>query len=352
MSVHQTKDGRWFVVWYESGKQRRRVLGRGEAARVLAQQLDTQRRIERAPKAVTVTVGEICQAYHLRHQRAASTDAGDFYRFSVNLLPTLGSIGAEQLTTRHLDDYVATRLSQGVVHTSIKRELTLLKAALNWASRQQPPIIVRNPVDRYRFKVQTGNESIVPPTPQEIALILEHSPPHLQRAIYLAWFCGCRPGRELLGITWGDVDLDRREIRIKSARKGAALVRYVPIHQRLLAQISAWKIEDGEHPSTALIRYRGKAIANNIHSAWNSAKRAAGITRRLRFYDLRHAFATYSLRAGADLGAVSRIMGHAAPTQTLNTYQHVLRDAHREAVETIPSLDNADNASPKLSIVK
>ena len=64
--------------------------------------------------------------------------------------------------------------------------------------------------------------------------------------------------------------------------------------------------------------------------------RRAGIKRRIRPYDLRHAFATYALAHGADIGAVSRIMGHTDASMILRVYQHVQETQKRQAVEAAP----------------
>jgi integrase len=48
---------------------------------------------------------------------------------------------------------------------------------------------------------------------------------------------------------------------------------------------------------------------------------AAGLPRQ-RFHDLRHAFATLQLEAGADLYEVSRALGDASITTTANVYAH------------------------------
>jgi integrase len=44
---------------------------------------------------------------------------------------------------------------------------------------------------------------------------------------------------------------------------------------------------------------------------------------RQRFHDLRHAFATLMIEASEDLGAVSRILGHADFATTADVYAHL-----------------------------
>lgn len=48
-----------------------------------------------------------------------------------------------------------------------------------------------------------------------------------------------------------------------------------------------------------------------IHGAWHRTLLRAGIQRRIRPYDLRHAFVTEAIAAGVDIGTVGKLVGHA-----------------------------------------
>ncbi len=54
------------------------------------------------------------------------------------------------------------------------------------------------------------------------------------------------------------------------------------------------------------------------------ALRRAGVTRRIRPYDLHHALATEAIAADVDIGTVARLMGHSSPSMILMHYQHVM----------------------------
>jgi site-specific recombinase XerD len=58
----------------------------------------------------------------------------------------------------------------------------------------------------------------------------------------------------------------------------------------------------------------------------------------MRLYDVRHAFATYALQNGADIKALSEIMGHSRVETMMRHYHHVTPKARREAVEHVPDL--------------
>ena len=75
--------------------------------------------------------------------------------------------------------------------------------------------------------------------------------------------------------------------------------------------------------------------------AWHRALERADITRRIRPYDLRHAFATDALRAEKDVGTVAKLMGHSSPEMVLRTYQHVVSAQKKETVEALPDIDDS-----------
>lgn len=65
----------------------------------------------------------------------------------------------------------------------------------------------------------------------------------------------------------------------------------------------------------------------------------------VRFHDLRHAFATLSLRAGVGLKTVSESLGHETIAMTADTYSHVLADLKVEAADRLDaSLESAMNS--------
>ena len=66
--------------------------------------------------------------------------------------------------------------------------------------------------------------------------------------------------------------------------------------------------------------------------------RRAGIERRIRPYDLRHAFASRALDHDADLKCVAEVMGHANEKMIVRFYRHTSAKQRRKAVNAAPSL--------------
>ena len=55
----------------------------------------------------------------------------------------------------------------------------------------------------------------------------------------------------------------------------------------------------------------------------------------IRFHDLRHTFATLSLKNGVDVKTLSSTLGHYSAGFTLSTYTHATPDMMREAADTM-----------------
>ncbi len=59
---------------------------------------------------------------------------------------------------------------------------------------------------------------------------------------------------------------------------------------------------------------------------------------KVRFYDLRHIFATVALQNGVDIKTVSGMLGHYSAGFTLDTYAHVTTQAQREVAKTMGNI--------------
>lgn len=353
MSVHKHKDGRWYVRHRSGGKDLKVYFGRGELARAKAEQYFSELESSRGNgDLVGLSVGEVLEAYHNQHQVEATTANRDFYVIDRVVIPAIGSLSAERLGAKSLNLFVRIRLEAGKALSTIKREIGVIKAAFSWARKQSPPLIFVNPVAGFEMLAARPSDIPFPPSVAEMTAILAHATHYLARAIYLTWYLGMRPGGEVYRLRWSDFDPAWRRMRITSARKGGRAVRFVPIPEgshldRLLLE---WR--EADHAEFAdlletipIVHYRGRT-PSGMKQAWRRAKQRAGITRRLRFYDLRHAMATYALEAGADLKATSELLGHAKPNTTMQFYQHVLHSQHIGVVSRIPEIP--DTPGPQL----
>ena len=172
---------------------------------------------------------------------------------------------------------------------------------------------------------------------------------------------GLRRG-EALGLRWQDLDLDRgtqsvvqsvvilagkdgeKARPVLQAPKSAAARRTIDLDPATVAALRA-------HRDRQAFRRRGAASwqdidlvfctgsggllnPNNVLRNFASIVAAAGLP-RIGVHDLRHCHATFLLLDGVPLTLVSKRLGHAKVSITLDTYSHILPDAQHLAVASI-----------------
>lgn len=370
MSVHRKKCGRWICQYRDNltGKIKTEYFGRGldaeRNARKRNDDLGLRSWVKRTPQRKSPLFAELVSAYI--ESRAGKIEPSTKSIFTNKMariiLPELGNIQSARITKYRIDQYVNKRLKTDLEKTisygpgkkfkkrkkvinpetgkpkkikrsTVHREITDIQSVLNWAVRRGH--IPHNPLHGFE-KPPCDDDIIYPPTSIELKRILNNSADHLKRAITISYYTGCRPGKELYGTTWDDVDFDNETIFVRSAKKGGIESRTVPLHNKFKAALKKWKKGDaGKYHY--IIHYRGQPV-KSLKKSFNTAKKKGGITRRLRLYDLRHSAITKMLFGGADLKSVSEIAGHARPDITSRVYQHTNYTSRKQAIDKLPDL--------------
>ena len=129
--------------------------------------------------------------------------------------------------------------------------------------------------------------------------------PRLYALVLTAICTGARRG-ELMGLKWGDVDLEAGVARLGRTKNGdrRTLVLLPQVVEALkpFASKDAGRFVFGS-PAT---QYRNPA---SLDTAWRKALARAGIE-DFRFHDLRHCTASSLVQAGVDLAVVADVLGH------------------------------------------
>lgn len=340
MAIQQLTDGRWQVYYRRDGKIKREYFGRGPAAEANARarhkELNLQKR--RPPRQPDTGPDFLNCAEVYLSSKTFNENSRKLLkiRLQSTILPILGHKRAFRMADQDLDDYVSRRRRDGVKDSTIHRELTDIKAILNFAAKRRPAMIPYNPVRDYR-KPQEDDDVIIPPSPAETAAILAAAADHLKRAMMISYYTGLRPGAvELLRLTWSDVYWESETILIRSADKGGIKHRQIPIHPQLIQSLKEWWATD-KKGSGPIVHIDGDPI-KSIKTAWKGALRRADITRRLRPYDMRHKFVTESLERGDDIKTLAEIVG-SSPRTLMANYQHVSNAMRRKTIAGIPPLE-------------
>jgi integrase len=89
---------------------------------------------------------------------------------------------------------------------------------------------------------------------------------------------------------------------------------------------------------------------HDVSMRWREVAREIGVTERL--YDVRHGFVTAMLGAGYDLTSVSRRIGHARPSTTLDFYSGVVAGGDARLAEEADRLLSVSGTAAGLATSK
>ncbi len=286
----------------------------------------------------TVTLEQV----YLMYIKEKQLSKANLYRQMSNMRAVfrmLGHYPVDKIDKLLLQSAMEALQAQGVKPVTVHDRFSLLRAILRWgANKGFYEMMPFPPLPSVHY------EKFIPPSQNELRELLRFAVSHIQRVIILGSQLGARIGQsELFSLKWSDVDLSERIVRIHGSRKNSnAPWREVPIRDSLFSLMESWYKSDTEQGIEYIIHYKGKPV-RSIKTAWQATLKKAGITRRIRPYDLRHAFATDAIAAGVDIGTVAELMGHSSPQMILRHYQYVANKQKRAAVESLPELSCMNN---------
>ncbi|MCP5080985.1 MAG: tyrosine-type recombinase/integrase [Alphaproteobacteria bacterium] len=143
--------------------------------------------------------------------------------------------------------------------------------------------------------------------------------------IRLLIFTGCRL-REILHLTWGEVDLERGLLFLADSKTGARAV----VLNQLAMDILKRQHRTGEYAFPTEFDDKPRA---DLNKPWRAIRRHAGLE-DLRLHDLRHSFASVGASAGMGLPIVGALLGH-KQAATTERYAHLDASPLRQASDEI-----------------
>lgn len=151
---------------------------------------------------------------------------------------------------------------------------------------------------------------------------------HLQPMVLLALDTGMRRG-EVFQLNWQDVDLQRRQIKVRGATAKSRRTRYIPMTSEVHAVLTRWSAQQGQLAELVFPNENGRPFTN-VKKAWQALLKAAKIS-AFRWHDMRHHFASRLVMKGVDLNTVRELLGHADIEMTLR-YAHLAPEFKAQAI--------------------
>lgn len=192
---------------------------------------------------------------------------------------------------------------------------------------------------------------------------------------YLAWCVivvalgtGMRLG-EIFGLHWDSVNLERKTITVRRSLVTTSSGNLLQNNVKTMRSYRTIDIPD--NVVNALKEYRkleemlGKKVkdvmvftrpngncydpANFSYRIFKNLVAKVGISKAVRFHDLRHTHATMLLAKGVNIKVISERLGHSSIRITLDTYSHVVPSMQDEAIKALDEIfsNKKEDASKK-----
>lgn len=306
---------------------------RGEAQKALAKELA---RLGPGGRAATITLGELVAEYLDLHQAERVTIA----KLRWLLGKATAVLGEKRLADLSPRDVYAWRLTipEGHRFEATQALRQVLSRAVDWG------LIDSNPAKRgIRNTPRRAREKRPFESWQQLEAVAARMGPVYGPMVVFAAATGLRPS-ELFALEWRDVDRAAGVVYVRRAYANGQLKhtktrlsnRAVPLQAKALEALDRLLPSDDE---ILFSNARGGRIDFRSFGRrhWKPAQKAAAIEPLRDLYDLRHTYATFALRAGVPVFAVSRFMGSSI-AMIDHHYGHLAHDSREHAVSLLDAL--------------
>jgi integrase len=361
--IRERSPGHWAIVIDvhdpATGKRKRRWYshkGTKREAQVECARLVSEQQSGAAIDPNRITVAEFLDRFDRDwasiHVSAYSRER---YRFALDhVRRQLGERSLQKLRPADLAALYAALGRGGLASRTIRLIHTVLHRALGQAKNWD--MIRNNPADLVKPPKMLDQETPMLQPDQAAALIKRLRGNPLYVLVSLALATGMRRN-EMLGLRWGDVDLDAGRLTIEQSLeqttahgiriKGPKTKhgrRTISIPAHLVAGLRQhWREQQeqrlriglGKAPDSAPVFTTadgGHLSPSGISKAWSRVMAAIGMP-GVTLHSLRHTHASMLIASGMDILTVSRRLGHSSPTITLAVYGHLIHGTDDRAAQ-------------------
>jgi integrase len=315
MRLFQHPNGYWYA---ELSRNHRRSLGTRDKAE--AQKLYRRLKSEFLLQKITTLEGRkptpTCEDFfteyldHVYQTLSYNTfsQARSSFRALEPYLAIHKKVFLDQIN-RHFVDHVQGAMTQtakaSTVNTRFRNYHTACARAVDWG------YLKSNPFDRVKaLQEQEAFPRYL--TQEEITAILQAETHPRYLALWKTLLLtGCRR-KEVMGLTWADIDLPDRRISIKTTKNKRPRI--------------AWITDDLMETLQSLSPGVGRLFPWSLRQASRRFSQVcARVGIKARLHDLRHTYGSYLAMAGIDLLTIKNLMGH-RDIQSTQIYAHLSPD--------------------------
>ncbi|WP_329120998.1 tyrosine-type recombinase/integrase [Streptomyces sp. NBC_01353] len=292
----------------------------------------------------------------IKPRRKKTTAAKYEVHVRLYLVPMIGSKRLESLSVADVRRFLV-QLEKTTSAATAKESHRVLRTALTAACREE--LVTRNVATLVEPPTVAARELSPWSLDETLDFLAAARKDPLYAAFVLAIALGFRRG-EVVGLRWENVDLNKREIRVRTQRqrvagevyeddpKGRRRKQTLPLPAICVAPLRWQRMRQAadrdrlgefwEDTGYVFTTRTGKPIEpRNLYRSFTRVAKNAGL-RVIRLHDARHGTATLLTAAGVAPRVVMEILGHSQIAVTMNVYTHVVQDTQREAVSHMDRL--------------
>lgn len=371
-NIRKRKDGKWLVTFptglYTDKGKREYVYKYTDTqadAREALDKLKAEKAMGVSQSKVAVKTGEWMNTWIEKHKApklAPATLTSYRNNFRIHIRPYIGDIVLRELSTYHIQrclDAIGGSCSTfvknyNIIHDSLEKAVEL-------------GMMVRNPCKGVTFPKDDTEDMRVLTKEEQQRFIEELEGEHYRPMLLMYLYSGLRMG-EGIPLTWEDIDLEKRTIRVnkkaivchdyashsapqvvqdfcktKSSKRKvvitAGLVGVLKVHKEEMMKRAEKLGEEWSEGNLVFLNTRGNIVySRNLQESLYKIFARAGIE-GATMHTLRHTYATRCFEAGVDIKAVSEQLGHKDVKTTYNIYVHLLEDTKEKEIDKLAGID-------------
>lgn len=361
-TIYKRKDGKWRAQLTLAGRRLSKTVETQKEARdwllITKNKAEVGFNFEGGRK----TFEDFLEGWFVSGKSLRKPETIELYKSILrkNVIPAIGKVKMVDLRPDHIQRLYIALDQKGKSQHAIHSVHKILHTALAHAVKLR--IIPNNPSNAVEApaRPQPRVEFLDDNQVQTFLLTAETKGDRFYPVYYLAIHTGMRQG-ELLGLKWTDIhwsrqtlNVDRQLIRQKGggyvfrSPKTSSGQRQIAIGQAAITVLKQHAENQENQRKKAGERWEewGLVFPSNIgtpteatklRAAFRKVLKRAGLP-NLRFHDLRHTAASLMLNFGVPLIVVSKRLGHANPSITLNVYAHLVPSMQEKAAEIMDEL--------------
>ncbi len=267
----------------------------------------------------------------------------DQYRQHIDLhiVPIIGNVKLSRLTAPMVNTFKETLLetrSRAMAAKALQSFRSLI------ADAQRRGLVAQNVARGVSIKARNRDKAPVTiPTKADIQTMLEKVSDRWRPLIVTAILTGMRSS-ELRGLTWGDVDFDKREIRVRQradkynalgSPKSKTSRRTIPMTPMVFNTLREWQLACPKGEANLVFptgRGNVESNANIYNRGMVPLERKCGFIGakatkpKYGLHALRHFYASLIIDQGFSPKKCQTLLGHSSIQMTFDTYGHLFPD--------------------------